>query len=345
MQRHAVQALVLAPPGQGAYGASIETRIALRRAGGGLLGVVLAGLALWYVFRSTEPAMLARGFSEIAWPWFALAMAAHMAATCAQGARLRVFVNEVGRISLWRAIQMMPVVYAAANLIPLRGSELVKARLLVRLGGMSYTRSAGVITADHAFAAAGLMLAGVGVWWLGHGAEWLADFLLLGAAFVVVAAAVAMLVERRRGRDALSRLEHRLHAFTESFRIFVKPREAAQALALTACAWTLEAMVGLAVLQAVGIEPTWMRALLMLLGVNAAGILPLTPGHVGIYELAAAFVLTRTGADPSAAALAAVLYHVAHIVPALTLAGTFVAASKTVRNGLTGSWRRAKVNG
>jgi uncharacterized membrane protein YbhN (UPF0104 family) len=311
-------------------------KLTLRRAAAGTLAAGVTAASLWYVLRGADARQLWHGLATLGWGWLLLGVAANFGAMAFQAARLRVFVNECGALTYRQSLVILPVVFTASNLMPLRGGELVKARLLVRMGGMSYARSAGAITADHAFAALGLTVLGVAVWARGFESRWLADLLAAGAAFGLAAAGAAVAIERRRGRrlPVVSRLDDALRAFGESFRVFVKPREGAAALVFTALAWLCEWLVGLAVLQAVGIPATGLRAALMLLGVNAAGLLPLTPGQVGLYELAAAFVLTHTGASPSEAALAALAYHAVHALPTAALAAAVLGADGAARAAL-----------
>ena len=99
------------------------------------------------------------------------------------------------------------------------------------------------------------------------------------------------------------------------------PKILSSLVGLTACSWVFELIIAWCALHALHIQPTMLCATLMLLGVNAAGLIPLTPGQVGVYELAAVWVLREEGIPAGDAAVAAILYHLVHLVPTLLLAG------------------------
>jgi uncharacterized membrane protein YbhN (UPF0104 family) len=56
-------------------------------------------------------------------------------------------------------------------------------------------------------------------------------------------------------------------------------------------------------------------AMLMILFVNLANIVPISPGNAGIQELGAVLALTIAGAPPELALAAALLFHAAQTLP------------------------------
>jgi uncharacterized protein (TIRG00374 family) len=126
---------------------------------------------------------------------------------------------------------------------------------------------------------------------------------------------------RHRLVAALQRLRNALHEGLTPVR---RPRVLAGALALTIVSWLLELATAMLTLAAFHTGEGVGTALVLTLGVNAAILVPVTPGQIGVYEVTAALVLRQAGMHPSAALVVALFYHLVHIVPTLALAGGFL---------------------
>jgi uncharacterized membrane protein YbhN (UPF0104 family) len=77
-------------------------------------------------------------------------------------------------------------------------------------------------------------------------------------------------------------------------------------------------LVGLC-LRALGIDAPPADWALILLSVNAAILLPSTPGQIGVLEAGAVVALTAAGVAPEPALAFALIYHAVHLVPSTVL--------------------------
>jgi uncharacterized membrane protein YbhN (UPF0104 family) len=155
---------------------------------------------------------------------------------------------------------------------------------------------------------------------------WLALLLAFGAAtgvlpswplavlaLAVAAAVAAALFARDRAPNA--RVAHVLDAFRVLGRC---PRAAAQLVGWIGVATAARIGAATAIAAAFGIEQPLLAALLVVPALDLAGILPLTPGNVGIASAAVAFALHAHGAAADVALSAGIAFSAVETVTSLT---------------------------
>jgi uncharacterized membrane protein YbhN (UPF0104 family) len=205
------------------------------------------------------------------------------------------------RAAAWvRALPGLPPGHALAGvLVALGGNHVLPLRLGEPLRVLSVVRRAGVDPGDAAASTVllrsadllALLLLGVVA-----GPAVVVDLLgaggaVVAAALVLVAGAAAAVVVRRGRRGAVARLPD------------------ATALALTAAAWLLEAVLVWQVLRWFGLDPSPAEALVVLAAAVGAQLVAVAPGGLGTYEAAATAALVATGAPPGRAVAAALALH------------------------------------
>ena len=72
--------------------------------------------------------------------------------------------------------------------------------------------------------------------------------------------------------------------------------------------------------QAFHLEPSFRTALLTLVGINAAVVIPTLPGNFGTFEAGVTMALVMCGAPRDVAVMYALTYHLSHVVPVAVLA-------------------------
>jgi uncharacterized membrane protein YbhN (UPF0104 family) len=70
------------------------------------------------------------------------------------------------------------------------------------------------------------------------------------------------------------------------------------------------------------LEPSFYLALLTLVGINAAIVIPTLPGNFGTFEAGATMALVMGGAARDVAVLYALTYHLTHVIPVALVATT-----------------------
>lgn len=99
-----------------------------------------------------------------------------------------------------------------------------------------------------------------------------------------------------------------------------EPRAVAEVLALSLAMWAIELVMVRLTLDALGLPSTTAGAVLVVVAVNFAAVVPGLPGNLGTFEAVATAALMASGAPAAPALGAAVLYHALHTVP-VTLLG------------------------
>lgn len=102
--------------------------------------------------------------------------------------------------------------------------------------------------------------------------------------------------------------------FLRSFDSIAQPYRMGTAVGLSILIWILYNTVNYILFLAVGIEPTWMMTLLLLIVLLAGAAIPSTPGRVGIYHYIAIQFLLLFNIEESAAVSFAILQHFTVVV-------------------------------
>lgn len=140
--------------------------------------------------------------------------------------------------------------------------------------------------------------------------RWPIALLLLG---VLAAAIVAW---RARSTRPVGRVAHTLDVFRVLGRC---PRVAAQISGWVGLAMALRVAAAAAIAAAFGVEQPLVAALLIIPALDLAGILPLTPGNVGVASAAVAFALKAHGVGSDIAVTAGIAFGAVETLTTLAL--------------------------
>jgi hypothetical protein len=100
------------------------------------------------------------------------------------------------------------------------------------------------------------------------------------------------------------------------------PRRVTAMAALSLLGWASELVMLLLFQGAFHLEPSFHMALLTLVGINAAIVIPTLPGNFGTFEAGATMALVMCGAPRDVAVLYALTYHLTHVIPVAIVATT-----------------------
>jgi uncharacterized membrane protein YbhN (UPF0104 family) len=137
---------------------------------------------------------------------------------------------------------------------------------------------------------------------------WPLGLLALGVAVAVAVAAFA------RDRSPHSRAAHVLDAFRALAR---SPRAAAQLVGWIGLATASRIGAATAIAAAFGVERPLLAALLVIPALDLAGVLPVTPGNIGVASAAVAFALHAHGASMGTAMSAGIAFSAVETVTSL----------------------------
>jgi len=107
------------------------------------------------------------------------------------------------------------------------------------------------------------------------------------------------------------------------------PRRVIVMVGLSLLGWASEIVMLVLFQQAFHLEPSLRTALLTLVGLNAAIIIPAVPGNFGTFEAGVATALVLCGTPRDVALSYALTYHLSHVIPvALIATGVFAYRSR-----------------
>lgn len=181
--------------------------------------------------------------------------------------------------------------------------------------------------------------------WAERGAEVLAlAVLVFVAALVLDLGAVALalsglavavyLAVLRGGRVLVPRLARwpRVQRALSAGLAASTARRVAAMAALSLLGWTAELGMLMLFQVAFHLEPSLRTALVTLVGINAAIVIPAVPGNFGTFEAGVTMALVLCGVPREVAVLYAVTYHLSHVVPvAVVASAVFLYRSRRYR--------------
>jgi uncharacterized membrane protein YbhN (UPF0104 family) len=143
----------------------------------------------------------------------------------------------------------------------------------------------------------------------------------LGFSALTVAAYVVLL---GAGRVLVPRLARwpRVHRAVEAGLAASTPRRVTAMAALSLLGWASELVMLVLFQGAFHLGPSFYMALLTLVGINAAIVIPTLPGNFGTFEAGAIMALVMCGAPRDIAVLYALTYHLTHVIPVAIVATT-----------------------
>lgn len=212
---------------------------------------------------------------------------------------------------------LLPIVlasYAANSVLPVRLGDVARAVVGARRLRTGLPETMGSVGLERVLDAGALALVALAASLVADVPGWLIQsgfvLLLAAATFVALVYLVHRLGQRRyRGsQSGLARLGRGLRS---------SPRAISVAFVLSALVWCIDGVTFWLVARAIGVEISWVAALLIATGAAAGGILPSAPAAVGTYELAGTAVGIALGLDSASALGVAVLSHLATVVPLL----------------------------
>ncbi len=243
--------------------------------------------------------------------------------------RLRQFVSSSGALGFSEAFRAQSVAFVGNNVLPLRLGEALKIGFLARCGLSSITACVGIVAVERIldslflvlFVSAALLLFSDVIATTG------ALYLFMGisiSAFVVLftmarhpnfAVRVASRVTRILGESASTLVARHVAQLASGMRALASARLFVSLILMTAGYWIFSGLSVHLWILACGIEAPWYAAVVVLVFVSLATVLPSAPGFIGTYHYFAAMSLGLFGVSSDMAASFAIVGHAAAIIP------------------------------
>ena len=303
------------------------------------VSLVALGAVVWWALRQDAPELPRSRTDGLV---LLAAVAVYALATTARAERWHRIVGRAGvRARRADSYRLTTVGYMGNNVLPARSGDLLRAFLLAPLAGVRKRQVLGTVVAERILdlLALGLVFAVVAygvVPELDVPKGGTALLFAVGVAGAIAAGVAVIALARRRG--ALPRLRALIRPLAAPTRELASGHGAAL-LGLSLVLWTLEAIVYLAVAEAVDVELGLLDALYVVALTNLFALIPAAPGYVGTFDAAVLFAVGSLGASGSDALAYLVLLRFVLFVP-ITLVGL---AFFVTRYGGWSRYRAAKL--
>jgi hypothetical protein len=299
------------------------------------VGLLISAVFLYFAFRNLHPQEVLDILSQANIPLLLAAAAWYFAAVALISKRWQFLLRGIKRVPLPDLFRLTCIGYMGNNVYPLRAGEILRIYLLQRNNHIPFAQGTVITFAERTFD--GLVMLSFVVFSLAvlqlpnesiRAVATLAAplFLLALLVFLMLAArpnwfrAIAARLSRILPgpfADLTMRLTEQILASLQGLRT---PALLGGTVLFSYLSWATEASVYWLVAMAMGIETGYVSMLLVVGVVNLAGLIPASPGQLGVFEFFVTLVLSALGVPDSLALAYALVVHVIIWLP-VTLAG------------------------
>lgn len=297
---------------------------------GFLAGMVISAGFLILALRGLQPEQFWASLGSANFPLLLLATSVYFLALLIIAWRWQILLDAVKRVPLPDLAEYVAIGYMGNNVYPLRAGDGLRILLLRRKRHVPLLRATTVIAVEHLYNGTTMIafvLAGLAAINLQSEAVESIVRLVMPLISLAVLAALALaakptwlrrlvrwagqILPKAPGEAALRLSEDFLAALTG----LRSPRHFLGALLVSFLTWGLEAAAYWLMLRAFGLDLGYAVALLLVGAINLAGIIPASPGQVGVYEFTAITILTALGVGTAQATAFAVVAHLVIWLP------------------------------
>lgn len=292
--------------------------------------MITSAVFLALAFRGLQPERFLASLGSVSLSLLLLATGIYFLALLIIAWRWQILLDAVKRVPLEDLAQFVAIGYMGNNVYPLRAGDGLRILLLRRKHQVALLRATTVIAVEHLYNGTTMIvfvLAGLAAINLQSEAVETIVRLVMPLVSLAILAALVLTAKpawlRRIVRwasqllpsalgDAALRWSEDVLAALAGLR---SPRHFLGALLVSFLTWGLEAGVYWLMLRAFGLDTGYAVALLLVGAINLAGIIPASPGQVGVYEFFVITILTATGVEAAQATAYAVVAHLVIWLP------------------------------
>lgn len=300
-----------------------------------LVGFAISALFLWLAFRDLQPGQVFEELKQINPFWLIVGAGWYFAAVAVITLRWQYLLNAIQRVSLKALYPLVCIGYMGNNVYPFRSGEALRVYLLRRNHGVPLVKSATTVLIERVFD--GIVMLSfivVGLVFSDIASERVQQVVMVAAPVFLIALTVfftlaakpdwfrqfvkffAGSLPGKLGEIVLKISEDIIHGL-EGLRT---PAQLIGAVISSYATWMLEATVYWMVSWAFDLQASYALMLLVVGTVNLAGLIPASPGQLGVFELFASTVLVAAGIAETTALSYALTVHLVIWLP-VTLAG------------------------
>ena len=260
----------------------------------------------------------------------ALAYGLHVVSLLAKAGVWWVCLRAIGRPAFTIVLRLTFLGSALNSLLVANSGEVGRVMLISRLTGMRISSAFATVAAERLINICGFVMVLIAAaWWMPLPAP-MGRWMLGGAGIIVMTVVVIGLRRggravsiarppRRKPRRVVRAMCIHLRRTLLAVRRIGTPARLASAGAMTLVDWTCQLASYHLVARAAHLPIPLSGSVLALLAVNLGLVVRVTPGNVGIFEVAYAAVAVSQGAPPAAALGVGMLIHLVQDLPTIVL--------------------------
>jgi len=299
------------------------------------IGAAISIVALFLVLRGVDVGRTADVLGRANPGWIVLGAVFLSMDLALRALRWQRLLRPIASVRYRSMLGYLLVGYLANNVLPARLGELVRSHYLGDREGISRASALGTVVVERivdlvavvGIASVSLLVLSVrGV---------VASAVLVGAAVAglfLLALALGIVAHRLPGADRARAAVERWPQVRElasrlqgGLAVAGRPRTLAEALGVSAVAWTVAILAWAAVGQSIGVELSMAQAALLASGVALASAVPAGPSNLGTFELAAVQIGKAIGVPADSAFALGLIVHAAILVTTSVGGGVAVA--------------------
>jgi len=299
------------------------------------LGLLISLVFLWFAFRNLNPAAVWSQIQHVNVGWLLVGAVWYFMAVTLISVRWGFLLRSIKSVPLSGLIPLVAIGYMGNNVYPFRSGEILRVLLLQRNYQVPVARAATTVIVERVFD--GLVMLTfivVSLLFVDIPSPEIKQVATVAAPIFLTAVAVFFVLAARP--NVLRRILHlmgrvipgRVHRIMtrladeiiEGLQALRSPADLAGAVFFSFASWMVEASVYWIVSFAFGLNVGYPVMLLTVGVVNLAGLIPASPGQIGVFEFFVSLVLTAVGVAETEAHAYALVVHVVIWLP-VTLAG------------------------
>lgn len=305
-----------------------------------VVGLLISAVFLWIAFRDLKPEEVIGSIQQANVVWLLGGAAVYFLAVTVIALRWRFLLHAIKAIPLPSLISLVSIGYMGNNVYPFRSGEVLRIMLLQRNHSVPFTKATTTVIVERVFDGlvmltfilVSLLILDVSSPEVRRVAMFAAPLFLVALAVFLVLAARPNVLRRLRKiadkilpgplRKPLSGIVEDVLSGLEGLR---SPADLAGAVVSSYVSWGIEAGVYWLVSFAFNLNVSYPVMLLVVGVVNLAGLIPASPGQIGVFEFFVGTVLATVGVAEARATAYALVVHVVIWLP-VTLVGFYFLA-------------------
>lgn len=288
----------------------------------------------WVVSLALIAAMFARldvrtmldGFRSASWSYLLAAAAVNITVVILKAMRWRMIMAPEKRTGLRGIFRATMIGYAANNVMPARGGDVVKVLLLGRWEQTSRTTLASIAMLDKVLEGVAMLILFVALSFNATFPDWVRSGTLVISISISALLAMSFLITFQRRKilssdaEPSGRFERLVFKIGSGLRALADVKLTVKAIAISLLACVVQILTIWLCQMAFGISLSpWMSAFIFV-AINLAVMIPSAPSGIGPFEAGAVLAYIWVGLRPEMGFNIALMYHAVQFIP-VTVAG------------------------